>query len=428
MMVLPLKQVFQEMAAEKLSLLLTILAVAWSALSIATVLAIGEGLRQGIIRTSSSGNGNLIYLSGGYAQHSHGAVIEGTRLKLQPEDVELIRALPDVDHAEVTAVWNKRVRYEDRRAWQTPIAVSPGYQRLTGLKVLPGGRWFNPLDQAERRKVIILGYSAAVGLFNATRRWSWVDAAKLEIDPVGLQVKVGEEDFTVIGVLSKSSALLEQGVPADYSVFMPFATWQQFNPGEPVSAVDILPATGASRERVASTARQVIGRKYGAAVDDPQFVQIKDILLEQKTMRRFLLGLQAFLGIIGLITLTVAGIGIANVMFAAVRRSTRDIGVRMAVGATPTAIRIHYFVQALLTMAIGGGLGLLLTMTVIAGIRHLPLDGNMLFNELGQPMPELSWPIVSLVILALALVGMAAAWFPASKAAGVMPLAALQSE
>ena len=99
---------------------------------------------------------------------------------------------------------------------------------------------------------------------------------------------------------------------------------------------------GADRLRLVGTLRQVIARKYGASPNDPNVVQVKDRFLEQKSMQSFLVGLQGFLGIIGFVTLAVAGLGIANVMYATVKRSTKDIGVRMAVGATPTAIRWHY--------------------------------------------------------------------------------------
>ncbi|PTP15077.1 peptide ABC transporter permease, partial [Vibrio sp. 10N.286.51.C3] len=133
-------------------------------------------------------------------------------------------------------------------------------------------------------------------------------------------------------------------------------------------------------------------------------------------------------GVIGFITLAVAGIGIANVMYATVKRSTRDIGVRMAVGATPGMIRMHYLVQSLMTMMMGGLLGLVITYTLIAVIRSLELEGNMFYERLGKPVPELSWLVVTIVVLTLVVIGVAAAWLPANRAAKVTPMEALQSE
>lgn len=141
-----------------------------------------------------------------------------------------------------------------------------------------------------------------------------------------------------------------------------------------------------------------------------------------------MIGLQSFLGIIGFVTLAVAGVGIANVMYATVKRSTRDIGVRMAVGATPTAIRLHYLVQSLMTMMLGGVLGLGVTYALVSAISAINLEGNVFYEHLGKPVPELSWIVVAIVITTLVIIGVASAWLPANRAAKVSPLEALQSE
>lgn len=424
----PLRQIVQEMAAEKLRLGLTILAIVWATVSIASMLAIGEGLRQGLLRTSTSGSGELIMLTGGIATQDYGDFSKGKQLKLKPEDVALLRALPAVEQAEASAAWNAQVRYKDNGTWQQPLAVYPEYKKLTGLEVAAGGRWFNPLDMQEMRKVIIIGQSAAVTLFNSNNDFDWNNMPALEVSPIGKQLKVGEENFTVIGVLKKNSANIENGTPVDFAVFVPFTTWRRFNKNAPLAAINIKPVAGLDRQKVAAVAKQVIARKYGASVDDQQLVQTQDMLLRQKTMRKFLIGLQSFLGLIGLVTLAVAGIGIANVMYATVKRATRDIGVRMAVGAKPSAIKVHYLIQAVITIAVGGLIGLGLTYGLVNILHNIPIQGNGFYQELGQPKPELSLTIVGLVILALSFIGIAAAWFPARHAASITPLQALQSE
>ncbi len=428
MMLLPIRQIFQEMAAEKLRLCLTILAVAWATLCIALMLAAGEGLRQGLIRSSESGNGKLMYLTGSYATKDFGNFHTGKQLKLKYDDLKVIQALPSVKHVQPSAQWNERVTFEDHRTWQNPVGVYPEYQTLTGLKIAAGGRWFNSMDMKEQRNVIVIGESAAISLFNQSDDFDWINPPALDIDPVGKKVKVGSKEFMVIGLIKSSSANVEQGIPLNESLFVPFSTWQRFHPNSAISALNIEPVPQVDRKQVAATVKQVIARKYGASVEDQQLVQIQDMLLRQKTMRRFLIGLQSFLGIIGLVTLGVAGIGIANVMYAAVKRATRDIGLRMAVGASPATIKAHYLTQSLFTMAIGGLLGLGMTVGLISSIQAFPLTGNSLYEELGKPTPELSFSIIGLVILALGLVGVAAAWFPANRAASITPLEALQSE
>ena len=427
-MILPVRQIFQEMAAERLRLGLTILAVAWATLCITSMLAIGEGLRQGVIRAAQSGNGNLIYLTGGMATMSNGTFHQGQALKIHSEDAEVISALPGVKLALSSAQWDERLSVGDRTSWGEPYAVRQDYQAMTGLDLLPGGRWFNPLDVHQRRKVIVLGYSKAADLFNPEQEGSWFSSVKLKADPVGKTLKLGEEEFVVIGVLKKSSASVEQGYPVDDVAFVPFETWRRFHSTGDISAINIEPIPGIDRVRLLDTLRQVIARKYGASPNDPDVVQAHDRFLEQKSMQSFLIGLQGFLGIIGFVTLAVAGLGIANVMYATVKRSTKDIGVRMAVGATPMAIRWHYILQSMLTMMMGGCLGILLTTTLVEGISRLDFSGNNIYERLGEPKPELSWVVVAIVIATLVVIGIAAAWLPAHRAAKVTPLEALQSE
>ncbi|MBE4730890.1 ABC transporter permease [Vibrio parahaemolyticus] len=427
-MLLPMRQIFQEMAAEKLRLGLTILAVAWATLCIAAMLAVGEGIRQGVLKTAQNGNGNLIYLTGGMATVDHGAFHQGKFLTLKMDDSEIVRALPDVKSVAPTAKWKERITVGDRSSWQEPLAVTSEFQSMTNLVPMEGGRWLNPLDQKETRKVVILGYELAADLFNPNEDFSWFATVTLQVNPVGQKVKIGNEQFTVVGVLEKNSAQIEQGDLINYSSFVPLATWKRFHVNGEIGGINLQPQADVDREALAKTIRQVIARKHGASVSDEQVVQVDDMFLKQKSMQQFLIGLQSFLGIIGFVTLAVAGVGIANVMYATVKRSTRDIGVRMAVGATPTAIRMHYLVQSLLTMMMGGALGLGVTYALVSAISSIPLEGNAFYEQLGKPVPELSWVVVAIVILTLVIIGVASAWLPANRAAKVSPLEALQSE
>ncbi len=427
-MLLPMRQIFQEMAAEKLRLGLTILAVAWATLCIAAMLAVGEGIRQGVLKTAQNGNGNLIYLTGGMATVDHGAFHQGKFLTLKMDDSEVVRVLPDVKSVAPTAKWKERITVGDRNSWQEPLAVTSEFQSMTNLVPMAGGRWLNPLDQKETRKVVVLGYELAADLFNPNEDFSWFATVTLQVNPVGKKVKIGNEEFTVVGVLEKNSAQIELGDLINYSSFVPLATWKRFHVNGEIGGINVQPQADVDREALAKTIRQVIARKHGASVSDEQVVQVDDMFLKQKSMQLFLIGLQSSLGIIGFVTLAVAGVGIANVMYATVKRSTRDIGVRMAVGATPTAIRMHYLVQSLLTMMMGGALGLAVTYALVSAISSIPLEGNAFYEQLGKPVPELSWVVVAIVILTLVIIGVASAWLPANRAAKVSPLEALQSE
>lgn len=422
----PLQQILHEMAAEKLRLCLTILAIVWSTMCISTMLATGEGLRQGLIRSTTSGNGDLIYVTGGTASITQGRFFQGKAFDLHLSDRENLATLPDVKRVSTSALWDQPVTKGDRFAYTEVLAVENNYKAINDLTLEPGGRWFNPTDTSEQRKVVIIGKDTAMTLFN-DKPYHYGDPKKLDNNPIGQTLKIGNIDFTVIGILD-APRRIEQGSESMYATLVPLATWQRFFPQQPINAFNVEPQPHANRERLAVTIRHVLAKKYNANINDETLVQTDDMLLNQESMRNFLLGLQTFLGIIGFVTLMVAGIGIANVMYASVKRATRDIGIRMAVGATPNNIRCHYLIQAMLTMMIGGTIGLCLTVGLIALIKKIPMTNSELYIYLGKPQPELSLSVMAIVVVALIVVGIVAAWFPANKAASITPLEALQSE
>lgn len=422
----PFQQIFHEMAAEKLRLCLTILAIVWSTVCISTMLATGEGLRQGLIRNTTSGNGDLIYITGGTASITQGRFFRGKDVDLHITDKATLAALPEIKRLSSSALWDEPVTKGDRSAFTQVLAVENNYQDINDLVIHSGGRWFNPTDIAEQRKVVVLGKVTAMMLFNK-KPYHYSENNKLDTNPIGKTLKIGNVDFTVIGILDDPRRI-EQGSESTYTTLVPLVTWQRFFPQQPIKAFNVEPQPHANRERLAITIRQVLANKYNASIDDETLIQTDDMLLNQESMRNFLLGLQTFLGIIGFVTLMVAGIGIANVMYASVKRATRDIGVRMAVGATPNNIRCHYLIQAMMTMMIGGIIGLGLTVGLINIIKKIPISNSYIYTSLGKPQPELSISVMAIVVLALIIVGIAAAWFPANKAATITPLEALQSE
>lgn len=114
-----------------------------------------------------------------------------------------------VKHALPSAEWQELITFADKRSWMMPYAVKSEYQAMNKLRLLPGGRWFNPVDETQQRKVVVLGYQLAVQLFNQ-QEGDWFSGGELEQDPVGQIAKIGAHEFTVIGVLAKTAATLSR--------------------------------------------------------------------------------------------------------------------------------------------------------------------------------------------------------------------------
>ncbi|MFQ5746892.1 MAG: ABC transporter permease [Gemmatimonadota bacterium] len=150
-----------------------------------------------------------------------------------------------------------------------------------------------------------------------------------------------------------------------------------------------------------------------------------DLIEEEKLTRAIGLGIQIFLGLVGVLTLIVAGVGVANIMYVVVKERTREIGVKIAVGARRRHIMSQFIVEALL-VSLGGGLaGLGFSSAVVLGVDSLP-STNPALQYIANP--KLSWPISILCVSLLVSIGLLAGFLPARRAASVDPVESLRYE
>jgi putative ABC transport system permease protein len=140
---------------------------------------------------------------------------------------------------------------------------------------------------------------------------------------------------------------------------------------------------------------------------------------------KVLLGISIFLGAVGTLTLLIAGVGVANVMYVVVKERTREIGIKMALGARKSYIQLQFVFEALLLAGIGGTIGLLFSALMVWAVRLIPSDSGAM-EFLGKPV--LSPPIMIMTAVVLGTIGLLAGFFPARRAAGVDPVESLRYE
>jgi putative ABC transport system permease protein len=179
-------------------------------------------------------------------------------------------------------------------------------------------------------------------------------------------------------------------------------------------------ASADASRRAEGRVREVMGRRYRFDPADEDAVPIWDTTEFEKMFEYLFTGFHIFFAIVGSFTLTVGGIGVANIMFVVVRERTREIGIKRSVGARRPDILRQFFFEATAIVMIGGALGFLLSL----GVVRLVTFGDM-SEFIGTP--EIS-PVVALVTMALlGGVGLAAGYFPARKAANLDPVECLRS-
>ncbi len=170
---------------------------------------------------------------------------------------------------------------------------------------------------------------------------------------------------------------------------------------------------------------RILGAKYHFDPEDRRALGIWDTQEDQRVVTNITLGIQMFLGIIGCLTLFVGGMGVANIMYAVVKERTREIGVKMALGAKARQIMAPFVLEALLMTVMGGIMGTCVSLLLMAGIAALPLKGEA-FDLLGRP--TFSPAIAAATAMVLGTIGSFAGYFPARRASSVNPAVSLRYE
>jgi putative ABC transport system permease protein len=187
----------------------------------------------------------------------------------------------------------------------------------------------------------------------------------------------------------------------------------------------VRPSDPSQQEQVKAELYRVLGRKYQFDPEDKRTLRMWDFIEQEKMGQRIETGVSIFLGSVGFLTLLIAGVGVANVMYVVVKERTREIGIKIAVGARRRYIMSQFIFEALLIALIGGAIGILISWGVVSAVRMIPAeDGPMQFFN----RPVLSVSTMVLTAGILTLIGLLAGFFPARKAATVDPVESLRYE
>lgn len=403
-----------DLRTQKTRALLTIFAVGWGTLSIVLLLAFGEGLKKALVTAELGAGEQLFIIYGGNTTRPYQGLPSGRYNALREEDLQLLQDnIPEIDMVSASyGKWGTVLKAGSIQTTTMMEGVDPDFSVMRNMYPTSGGRFLNSLDVAERRRVAFLGDSIAHRLFPDT-------------PAVGQTLFVDGVPFTVVGTMeSKTQTSMNNGPDAD-RIIIPSSTMRTLYGRTNVSSLLVRPRDVLEAEYVKRRIYEVLGSRYQFDPDDEGALGIWDFIEGMRITRLIAGGIQIFLGVVGALTLLVAGIGLANVMYVVVRERTREIGIKRALGAQRRHIITQFVGEATLLALVGGLSGFAIASLIVVSVASLP-DTNMAMTFITNP--RLSWPIGLGTVGTLVAIGIIAGVLPARRAAQVDPVEALRYE
>jgi len=383
---------------------LTALGLIIGVAAVITIVSLGQGARATIEEEVEGAGTNLIIVSAGNWTSGGVRLGMGSSSTLTPEDADAIRALPGVAYVS-PSVRSRQQLVTAGENWSANVeGVGADLPMIRSWPMLAGS-FFGPGDVAGDEKVAVIGTIVRDALFEP------------HVNPVGRQVRIGIHPFTIVGVLAPKGQS-SGGDDQDDAVFAPYTTVQKRLLGvDYLRTVHISAASAEQVTAVGAAVTDLLRVRHGIAPGDPDDFRVRTLEEMIAVRTRTTRTMTTLLSSIAAVSLLVGGIGVMNIMLVSVTERTREIGIRVAVGARGRDVRLQFLTEAVILSLTGGLLGIGLGYVLSQGVTQV-----------------LGWPTLTSLNASLLAFGFSAAigiffgWYPATKAAATEPIDALRFE
>ena len=376
---------------------LTILGIVIGVAAVITMVTLGNGATRAVSDQISSMGSNLLLLRPGQ-RYGEGAP------EFKTADVEAIRNQITAAAA-VTASTNKTVTavYQSRN-WSTSVTGTNNDYFRAGNWELAAGRTFTETEERAGRAVCVIGETVRENLFGREK-------------PVGSEIRIKQFSCEVIGV-HKAKGQSAMGSDQDDTVVMPLRTVQRRLTGsQDISRLNVSVREGASIDAVKRQLTLLLRERRNIGENEDDDFRVLDTRQIAQTLTGTTKILTMLLGAVAAVSLLVGGIGIMNIMLVSVTERTREIGIRLAIGALEREVLLQFLIEAVVLSSLGGIIGIAIATgasIVAAGLMSVPY----LFD-----------PGINLLsFLFSAAIGVIFGYFPAGRAASLNPIHALRHE
>ncbi len=402
-----LKMAVTSLKINKMRSMLTSLGIIIGVSAVIIMISVGSGTSAKISKDMESMGSNLLMVRSSSATSGGVRMGSGTKPSLTLKDSEAI--LNNVGGVLAVAPYSsesKQLTYGNQN-WSTSIAgTTASYLFIRNYEIV-SGRNFIEDDVKHSTKVAIVGNTVATELFG-------------DMDPINKTMRIGNVPFKIVGLL-KSKGENGMGMDQDDLVFIPITTAQKkvFGTSFPgtVKMINVKAVSEEVLPAVENDIYEILRRRHNIGKTQDDDFEIRNLAEMQETIKSSAQAMSLLLGAIASVSLIVGGIGIMNIMLVSVTERTKEIGIRMAIGATSSDIRIQFLIESFLLSVTGGLIGVLVG---VFGSQILKM-----FTEMSIAISSFS------IILSLSvsgLIGIAAGFYPAFKASLLNPIDALRYE
>jgi putative ABC transport system permease protein len=407
-------QVTESLLRNKLRTILTMAGIAWGIASIVRVVAMGDSFKAGQLASMHTLGEKIVMLFGGRTELQAGGERAGRRIRLNYSDVENIRReCPMVAVTAAELEGNVRATSPFNSGSFDVSGVEEFFNQLRDIPIADG-RFFNIADERDAARVLVMGLEVKKQLFGE------------RTDVVGREVAINSIPYRVIGVMENKEQNSSYSGLDEKRIWLPYTTMvrdvppkEYYEPGM-ISEIIYQPRTS----DFASTRHQVlrvVARAHEFDPADESAVRVWDTVENEKITMGILDSMTRFLAFIGIVTLSLGGIGVMNIMLVTVSERTREIGLRKALGATRLRIMVDFLAEGFVMAFVSGSVGWAGVFAISTALTHVKMPD--VFPGLPVSGQTTAWAFVALSVIALV-----SALFPAWRAASLTPVEALRYE